>query len=91
MYVYDCSCQLLDKTHSPISSPALVTIGGYLESLPLQTGASVGSTPSGLGWDKGALQGHQAYPAKFNGGITHQVDPRQHQAPSWQGNELPGC
>ena len=44
---------------------------GIPRNLPLWS-ISVGSaTPSRLGWDKGAVQGYQAYPAKDKGGITH--------------------
>ena len=35
------------------------------------------STPSKLGWDEDAGQGHQAYPAESEGGITYSEDPRK--------------
>ena len=47
--------------------------GGYLEVC--HCGASMGSAaPCRLGWDVGAGQGHQAYPAEGKGGIIHRED-----------------
>ena len=56
--------------------------------------ASVGSAiPGKLGWDKGAGQGHQTYPAEYKGGITLHIErtPTNTRLNRSGGYELPGC
>ena len=61
--------------------------GGYLEVSHCR--ASVGSATSG--WDKGARQSHQAYPAEGKGGITHWKDHTNTRLNRDGGYKLPGC